>query len=461
MSLDPDHHSHEAIIARCTPAGSGALALLRLSGAGSTAVAQRFAKLSSGDQLGHVPTHTIHHGWITDEQGVHIDEVMFLVMRAPRTFTGEDTVEITCHNNPLIVDAVLARALACGARLAREGEFAQRAFLNGKIDLAQAEAINELIHANTQFALKKSLAQREGSLSAWVTQIEKNLTKALALSEASFEFIDEENMTFGNQIAHIVDQTTKQIETAHKTFDQQQHIKNGVRIALIGSVNVGKSSLFNTLLSKDRAIVTSIAGTTRDAVEAGITKNGMPWTLIDTAGLRSTDDIVEQEGIKRSFEQAALADVILLVYDGSQELSPHEQEIYQDLLAEHGNKIILVRNKIDQPSASNSLDIQAPIEVSAQTHTHIATLEKRIAQQVKKLFDVADAPFLLTQRQFNLLRTLEHKLVKIKSMLHGQVEYELVSHELKEAIADLAQLTGKSISEAGMDAVFKEFCVGK
>src|SRR5579863_4648796 len=313
--------SNETIIAQCTPQGTGAIALLRLSGDNTFAIADAISKLPGNKIISALPTHTIHYGWVIDKNGTHIDQVLFLLMRSPHTFTGDDTVEITCHNNPFIIQSIIQAALATGARLAQEGEFSRRAVHNNKIDIIQAEAINDLIHANTQLTLKQSLSQLEGSFSHWITNIEKQLIKALALSDASFEFLDEENMEFSTQIKEIIDAVLTTITNLKNTFNQQQQIRNGIRIAIIGSVNAGKSSLFNALLNQERAIVTNIAGTTRDAIEAGLYKNGNYWTLIDTAGLRTTDDIVEQLGISRSHEEAHKADIILLVFDGSQQLS--------------------------------------------------------------------------------------------------------------------------------------------
>ena len=275
----------QTIIAQCTPAGAGAIALLRMSGDDAITIADSIAQLTSKIKLSDCATHTIHYGWVTDQDGNHIDQVLFLLMKAPRTFTGQNTVEITCHNNPFIIEQIIAQTIAYGARIADKGEFSRRAFLNGKIDLVQAEAINELIHANTQQALKKSLSQVEGSLSHWIETIQTELFKARAYCEASFEFIDEE-INFAPQIKENIKNILSTITQLKKSFDQQSQIRQGLRIALIGSVNAGKSSLFNALLGKDRAIVTNIAGTTRDVIEAGVYRDGNYWTFVDTAGLR-------------------------------------------------------------------------------------------------------------------------------------------------------------------------------
>lgn len=452
----------ETIIACCTPQGSGAIALLRLSGADVFSVLQKIASLPSGQPFTELATHTIHYGWVQDENAHHIDQVLFLIMHGPRTFTGENVVEITCHNNPFIIQAIIKQALQNGARLATQGEFTRRAVLNGKIDLLQAEAINDLIHANTEMALKKSLEQLEGSLSHWISTIEGQLYKSLALCEASFEFIEEEGLEFGPQISTMIAHILTTIEQLKKTFDQQQQIRQGIRITLIGSVNAGKSSLFNALLGKQRAIVSNIAGTTRDTIEAGIYRNNVYLTLIDTAGLRQTDDVIEQEGIKRSFEEAQKADIVLLVCDGSQQLMPQEEAIYQELIAQHEHKIILVQTKHDLCTAfAPTLFGQPVIAVSSKTGAHITALEESIEQKIAMLLQNADSPFLLNKRQFNILLTLADKLTVVQSMLGEHIRYELVAHHLRDATEHLCELTGKSVSEKAMDTVFREFCVGK
>ena len=454
----------QTIIAQCTPRGSGAIALLRISGINALEIASVFSKLPSNKSLCDVASHTIHYGTVIEPNGTVVDQVLFMVMHAPRTFTGQNTVEITCHNNQFIIEQIIALAIANGARLAQEGEFTKRAVLNGKIDLVQAEAINELIHAQTQMALKQSLAQLNGSLSSWLISIEQELLKALALSEASFEFLDEE-MEFAPQINAMVVHVMETITTIKKTYNQQQQIRQGIRVALIGSVNAGKSSLFNALLNQNRAIVTAIAGTTRDAIEAGVYKNGNYWTLVDTAGLRQTDDMIEQEGIRRSFEEAHKADIIILAYDSSREITAEENMVYQEIAEKYPNKIITVFTKVDdiatRPEALEGCERKNAISVSSKTKTNIDSLEHTIEDKITTLFAQIESPFLLNQRQYNLVLTLETKLAEIKIMLENPVAYELLSIHLQDAIADLAQLSGKAISEAGMDKVFREFCIGK
>lgn len=453
--------THEqTIIAQCTPKGSGAIALLRLSGPDAIEIASSISKLASGKALREFPTHTIHFGYVISPKGEHIDQVLFLLMHGPRTYTGEHTVEITCHNNPFIISDIINVAIACGARIAEQGEFTRRAVMHNKIDLVQAEAVRELIHAHTSTALKQSMAQLEGSLSSWISEIEQLLLSSLALTEASFEFLDEE-MSFDTQLTEIFKKISTKIEDTASSFDQQQHLRNGIRIVLLGSVNAGKSSLFNALLSKDRAIVTDIPGTTRDTVEAGLYKNGNYWTLIDTAGIRQTDDIIEQQGIKRSFDEAALADIVILVEDCSRMMTQAELEFYSDCLKKYQDKVIVVRNKVDKELNNNREFKYTYIDCSCKTKHNIDILEKIIEEKISYIFETIHAPFLLTERQVQLLKTLNQKVSDIQSMLVAPIQYELLSVHIQDALVCISELSGRTITEKGMDLIFKQFCVGK
>ncbi len=454
--------SESTIIAQCTPRGNGAIALVRMSGASALSIADAIARLASKQRVSDVASHTVHYGSIVSQEGSIIDQVMLIIMHAPKTFTGENVVEITCHNNPFLIDAIIERALECGARLAQEGEFSKRAFMNNKIDLIQAESINELIHASTQMALKQSLSQVTGSLSAWLTSLEKEVVTMSALSEASFEFIDEE-MSFGTQIQERLTALLQKIGTIKKTFNQQQHIRQGIRIALIGSVNAGKSSLFNALLNKNRSIVTDIAGTTRDVVEAGVYKNSSYWTLLDTAGLRQTADFVEQEGITRSYQEAEQADCIVLVFDGSRALTHQEKIIYDDLKARYSHKMLIVYTKSDLPQYHYETIKEVPFtQVSVHNKDSVAHLEQMLEEKIQQdFFNHIESPFLLNQRHYTLLLSLEKDLKAIQPLLVEPIAYELVSYHLKEALEKVSELSGKTITEQSMNAVFREFCVGK
>lgn len=452
------YRDEETIVAQCTPQGKGAIALIRLSGNTAVEVADSMARLVSGKQLRDCVTHTIHYGSVIDAHDNKIDSVLFLLMRGPKTFTGQHTVEITCHNNPFIIQRVIDRAIECGARHAQEGEFTRRSYLEGKLDLVQAEAINELINATNQHSLQQSLSQLHGSLSSWIETIVQRLLKCIALSEASFEFIDED-MEFGAQINDLIVRCRDDIARISSTFDQQQQLREGIRVALVGSVNAGKSSLFNALLKKDRAIVTNIAGTTRDVIESGMYVDGHYWTLVDTAGLRQTDDIIEQRGIEKTYDEAARADIVVMVYDGSRDMTAQEYEIYTKLLKKYSHKLIVVHNKSDLPSQIVFSD-QA-LFVSAQNTQSVEQLHSAVVERSNQLLSMNESPFLLNQRHMHILKKLDIQLHEIQAMLDGVVAYELLSHHIQSALESVTELTGKTISQEGMDKVFREFCVGK
>lgn len=455
--------SNSTIIAQCTPVGSGAIALIRLSGKDCFDIVGKFSKFSGSKSVFDFDSHTVNFGYVVSGENV-VDQVMFIVMRAPRTFTGENVVEITCHNNQFIVEDIINLAISFGARLAQPGEFAKRAFLNNKIDLVQAESINELIHASNQLALKQSLSQLEGSFSSWVSKIESKFVHCLALSEASFEFLDDE-MEFKDQILEILNQIQDSILEIKNSYSNKQNIREGVRIAILGSVNAGKSSLFNSLIKKDRAIVTNIAGTTRDVIEAGVYTSDSYLTLVDTAGIRSTDDIIEKEGISRSFKEAEKSDIVLLVLDSSRELLKDERIFYEDLFNKYNQKVVVVFNKIDSLSddfESNIFGDFKKLEVSTINGQGLNLLNNAIEKKIKDLLASNQTSFLLNKRHYSLLMSVLEKLDSmIKITRSKNVEYEILSIHIKDALENLSELTGKTISEMGMDAVFKEFCVGK
>ncbi len=456
----------EAIVARCTPQGAGALALLRLSGKNALAVADTCITLTIKKSVSSQKSHTIHTGYVVDSTGKTVDQVMVSIMHGPRTFTGQDTVEITCHNNPIIIEEILTSTIKAGARCARNGEFTQRAFMNGKIDLTKAEAINELIHAQNQLSLTKSLAQLHGSLSSWIATIEQELVRALAWSEASFEFLENEG-DFGHHIRDHLSEICQTIGNIKKSFHMHKQVREGIRVAFIGSVNAGKSSLFNALLDNKRAIVSQEPGTTRDTIEAVHIIHGTITTLVDTAGIRPTADHIEVEGINRSYTEAKRADIILLVYDNARILHDDEKDIYQDILTTFLTKTIVIQNKTDLPQESD-FDVYlqkkgiTPIAASHDSKNTLTKIANALESKIIEISTTFEAPFLLNKRHYNLLESLESKLLSIITMLStSPIHYELISFHLRECLEYSTELTGKSIDEAGMDAVFREFCVGK
>lgn len=461
-------NDQEPIIALCTPRGSGALALLRLCGDGAITIADQICKLSSKQKLQDLQTHTIHYGSVISKDGQLVDQVLFFLMRAPKTFTGQDTVEISCHNNPFIIEKIVELAIKAGARQALPGEFTKRAFLNKKIDLAQAESINEIINAQTEIALRKSMEQLKGTLSHFLVQLEYELVGLLSLIEGSFEFVEEEqeDLRFIDLIKEKITSISSYVKELKINFNQQKQIRDGIRVCILGWVNVGKSTLFNAILKKDRAIVTDVEGTTRDSIESSLYKNGNFWLLVDTAGLRKTADFIEQEGIGRSFEQAAFADIILLVMDLSVPLSLPQAEFYKDIFEKYKEKIILIGNKsdIEKKDATKNLGFLNQIEMiklSASKKEGIEFLETCLEKKVQEIFAKLNSPFLLNQRQYNLIVELDKKLDFIMENYMNKVQYELMAYHVKEMLEKLSELTGKNVTEKVLDRVFSDFCVGK
>lgn len=448
--------THSTLVACCTPRGAGALALIRISGPTAFSILHTIAQSPSQEKINTATSHTIAYGSVVAADGATIDTALFLIMRGPRTFTGDDTVEITCHNNDLIIEKIIDRALECGARSAGPGAFTRRAVENGKLDLVQAEAIHELIAAQNEWALQQSHAQLKGTLSHSLAEIERILISVLAWSEASFDFLDEGGgfaaeiraalIALANKIAQIL---------AHE--ERMDRLRGGMRIALIGIVNAGKSSLFNALVGSKRAIVSPQAGTTRDTIEAHLIERGTRWTLIDTAGLRSTNDTIECEGIERSYEEAARADIIILARPSDAALSPDQEQLYTKLAADYAEKVIFVVTKSDLAEMENG---QA-LAVSTETGQNIELLKNVLIERGSALSGAGEAPYLLSQRQILLLKATRQELEKALSYSGEPAHYELISYHINAALREISGMTGKSISEAAMDAVFKEFCVGK
>lgn len=457
--------SSDTIVALCTAQGNGALALIRVSGTQAWDICSSLVRLKSGKDLLEISSHSVHAADIYAHSQI-IDSVMVIALRGPKTFTGYDTIEITCHNNPIIIQTIIELVIQAGARAAQQGEFTRQAYENKKIDLVQAEAINELISAQTQQALKKSLSQLQGSLSIFIQEIEDILCKSVAWCESSFEFLDDEG-DFHQEIYYFLLEITQKIESLLQGYASQRHIRQGYRIALIGGVNAGKSSLFNLMVGQKRAIISPQAGTTRDSIESTLIMGGITTTFIDTAGLRTAADVIEQEGIERSYSEAHASDIILLVIDGSQPLNPQEEVIYRDLIEKYPQKIIYIQNKSDLPAISTLLSINSALyecRVSALETSSKHLLESKILEKISELSKHHALPFLVNKRHYELLQTLLQDINRIKDMLQaasGNPHYELISYHLKQALETVSQVTGKSVSENALDRVFKEFCVGK
>ena len=453
----------DTIAAIATPLGEGGMAIVRLSGPQALDIAGRcFQPVGPSSQCpANAPTHTLHYGRIVSE-GRNIDEVLLAVLRAPRTYTREDTVEITCHGGVLASKAVLDTVLGAGARLAGPGEFTLRAFLSGRIDLAQAEAVADLIHARTHLALAAANEQLAGKLSQRINRLRDELMRHLAHVEAHIDFPDED----------IAPHTTEQIQSGLRAAvtltdtllacaNEGQILRRGIRVAIIGRPNAGKSSLLNHLLGHDRAIVTPIAGTTRDTIEETADIRGIPVVLVDTAGLRDTVDTIESEGVRRSHASAAAAELILHVLDASQPLTAEDSQHLEQFA---DKKRIIVRNKMDQPFAGHT----APQMNGAAVGT--CCLDGRGIEELKDAIKAAVwsgdigadmLPAMINARhQDALRRTREAAAHALHALEHGE-PLEIAAMELRLAAQAVGEIVGKTSTEDLLDSIFSQFCIGK
>ena len=453
----------DTIAAISTPIGEGALAVVRLSGQGALAVAEKcFQPLGAHSQRPtQALTHTLHYGRI-HRAGKVLDEVMLAVLRAPRTFTREDMVEISCHGGVLPAKLVLDVLLEAGARLAEPGEFTKRAFLNGRIDLAQAEAVADLIHSRTELALDAANEQLAGKLSQRIEQLRDEMVQTLAHIEAHIDFPDEDIAPDTRQaLLARLQRGVSFMDQLLQTASEGQILRRGIRAAIVGRPNAGKSSLLNQLLGHDRAIVSPIPGTTRDTIEETANLRGIPVIFVDTAGLREAHDTIEAEGIRRSRQSLARAELIVHVLDASAPLASDDER----LLAEGApKKRIVVVNKIDLPRQLAGVPV-APdqlVEVSCATGRGIETLKDRIKQAVwsGSASGEMNQVMINSRHQEALIRARRHTLLTI-GVLEDNGTLEIAAMDLRIAANAVGEIVGKTTTEDILDSIFSQFCLGK
>jgi tRNA modification GTPase len=448
----------DTIAAIATPLGEGGLAVIRISGPAAFAVAERCFQGST--PLSAVPSHTIHYGHAVRD-GQTIDEVLLSVMHAPRTFTGEHVVEITCHGGILVSKTVLDLVLAKGARLAQPGEFTRRAFLNGRIDLAQAEAVADLIHSRTELALRAANEQLEGKLSKRINELRDQLMRTLAHLEAHIDFPDEDIAPDTRaQLVQRLQQAIEFMDQLLLTANEGQILRRGIRAAIIGRPNAGKSSLLNQLLGHDRAIVSPIPGTTRDTIEETANIRGIPVIFIDTAGLREARDEIELEGIRRSRKSLEQAELILHVFDASEPLTTDET-----LLDEFKDKKrVLVCNKTDLPRrlAFPKPDPNPSVDVSCLTGHGIESLKDTIRDLVWSGEVRADMfeTMINSRHQQALLRGRD-AVSRAFHALSSDLTLELIAMDLRIGVSAVGEIVGKTSTEDLLDSIFSQFCIGK
>lgn len=453
----------DTIAAIATPLGEGGLAVIRISGPQALVVADRcFApKGKSSVKLSLAPSHTIQFGH-THQAGRIIDEVLVAVMRAPRTFTREDVVEITCHGGLLPARMCLDAVLESGARLALPGEFTKRAFLNGRIDLAQAEAVADVIHARTELALTAANEQLAGKLSQRIHQLRDEMMRTLAHVEAHIDFPDEDIAPDTKaQLLKRLENGIAFMDALLRTANEGQILRRGVRAAIIGRPNAGKSSLLNQLLGHDRAIVSPIPGTTRDTIEETANIRGIPVVFIDTAGLREAGDEIEAEGIRRSRESFERAELILHVVDASEALHPDDLVRLREL---SGKKSLLVLNKADL-SRKLQLEERLPsvtTEVSCIDGRGVEQLKDRIKEAVWSGEVKAEMlQAMINARHQDALKRTREATLKAVEALRSDLSLELVAGELRIAVNAVGEIVGKTSTEDLLDSIFSQFCIGK
>ena len=455
----------DTIAAISTPPGEGAISIVRLSGEESLDVISRVFK---GKDLKKVASHTINYGHLIDPQTKEVvDEVMVSVMRAPKTFTREDVVEINCHGGIVATNKILQLLLVNGARLAEPGEFTKRAFLHGRIDLTQAESVMDLIRAKTDRSMKVALSQLDGNLSHLIANLRQDILDVLAQVEVNIdypEYDDVEEMTT-KMLREKAQEVSGRIDQLLQTASQGKVLREGLATAIVGRPNVGKSSLLNHLLHEDKAIVTDIAGTTRDVIEEYVNVRGVPLKLIDTAGIHETDDKVEAIGVERPRKAIDQADLVLLILNSSQPLTDGDREL---LAATDDKKRLVILNKTDLPQAIELNQVKAEVgednllQTSVLKQEGLVELEEKIAELFFGGIENSQSTVLVTNaRQMALLQQAKNALNAVLEGIEMGLPVDLVQIDMTSAWDLLGEITGDTYQDELLDQLFSQFCLGK
>lgn len=471
---DLKNYARDTIAALSTPKGVGAIGIIRISGSRSLELLEKTVKFKK------TPTErTVYFGNFFDSACEIIDEVMYVYFKAPRSYTGEDMVEIYCHGGILVTDKILDTIIKLGARLAENGEFTKRAFLNGKMDLIKAESVLQIIEAKSETGLKLALENLKGKLSSEVDFIRSYLLDILSKIEVSIDYGDDVDID-QTEILNDLKKIKYILEEKLKDADKKLHLTSGITLAIVGKPNVGKSTLLNRLLMEDRAIVTDIPGTTRDIIKGEIKIGGVHFVISDTAGIRETEDTVEKIGIERALNEAKKSDVIIFVLDATTGFTAEDEYIYnilKDSNSYNGHNIIFVWNKTDisdskyqiNPShisdISNISDISEKIKnslkISAYNGFGMRELEKKILEVVQPLIDEGELAHITSLRQLEHLKKVKFYIDKSIVEIERMVPIDIVSISIRESLASLDELTGRVFSIDLVDNIFSKFCVGK
>ena len=469
-------NSEECICALATPAG-GAIGIIRLSGSEAIRLTDKVFVSVSGKQLSAAKPNTLHYGEIKDKDGHTIDDVLVSVFRAPHSYTGEDSTEISCHGSRYILQQVLQRLIEVGCRQAEPGEYTRRAYLNGKMDLSQAEAVADLIASTNKATHQMALSQLKGHFSSELTLLREKLLKMTSLLELELDFSDHEELEFADrsELRALAAEIEKKITTLAHSFETGNALKQGVPVAIVGKTNVGKSTLLNRLLHEEKAIVSNIHGTTRDVIEDTTLIDGITFRFIDTAGIRKTDDVVENIGIERTYQKMEEAKIVIWLLDAQ----PTEAEIEEMKEKNLGKKLLMVFNKIDEISFDKAVlssdeksQTLSPISlsdenvsllsISARTGENVSDLEQALVKAAD-IPEITENDVIVTSaRHYEALLRADESLSRVLESIDMGMSGDIIAEDLKMVLEELGEITGGQISsQETLNNIFKHFCIGK
>lgn len=465
-------NQEECICALATPAG-GAIGIIRLSGSDAITLTDKIFQSANGKSLEEAKPYTLHYGEIKDKDGNTIDDVLVSVFRAPHSYTGENSTEISCHGSRYILQQVLHRFTEVGCRQAEPGEYTRRAYLNGKMDLSQAEAVADLIASTNKATHKMALSQLKGHFSNELSLLREKLLKMTSLLELELDFSDHEELEFADrsELQALAEEINHKITTLAHSFETGNALKQGVAVAIVGKTNVGKSTLLNRLLHEEKAIVSDIHGTTRDVIEDTTLIDGITFRFIDTAGIRKTDDVVENIGIERTFQKMEEAKIVIWLLDEQ----PSASEIEEMKLKNQGKKLLVVFNKMDKLEddklafdkfthsfGSDFSESEAPLFISARTGENVSSLEQALVKAAD-IPEITENDVIITSaRHYEALLRAHDSLSRVLESMEMGMSGDIIAEDLKMVLEELGEITGGQISsQETLNNIFKHFCIGK
>lgn len=465
-------NQEECICALATPAG-GAIGIIRLSGTDAITLTDKIFQSANGKSLEEAKPYTLHYGEIKDKDGNTIDDVLVSVFRAPHSYTGENSTEISCHGSRYILQQVLHRFTEVGCRQAEPGEYTRRAYLNGKMDLSQAEAVADLIASTNKATHKMALSQLKGHFSNELSLLREKLLKMTSLLELELDFSDHEELEFADRsdLQALAEEINHKITTLAHSFETGNALKQGVAVAIVGKTNVGKSTLLNRLLHEEKAIVSDIHGTTRDVIEDTTLIDGITFRFIDTAGIRKTDDVVENIGIERTFQKMEEAKIVIWLLDEQ----PSVSEIEEMKLKNQGKKLLVVFNKMDKledeklefdkfthSCETESTEAESPLFISARTGENVSSLEQALVKAAD-IPEITENDVIITSaRHYEALLRAQDSLSRVLESMDMGMSGDIIAEDLKMVLEELGEITGGQISsQETLNNIFKHFCIGK